>query len=364
MNEFFLLKKIDSELHRILKPVSFFEVNPDNIPEELEKVMADPYYNPVFTYSDMASDLDKVQDDLHSVDEHDSPLGRILNQKRLLYIDKSEMLKTRGTKRFSLWARKVYGLPSKPVLEKAAEFITIPSETEEKGMDARVAVNMLQAELNHYGFDYTVHPREMSASAFVNISRQKVFIKSSQLFSENYIKRLTVHEIGTHVLRAENGRRQPFMIFSHGFPDYLATEEGLAVLNEERFGLLSDHALKTYAARAIAVKMSQTKSFSDIYNYMLEFFSPAIAFKLALRTKRGLSYTSEPGGCPKDYVYIKGYLALKDLLGKAEDKDELINLLYSGKVSMESLGLLKGMQGISKPKYLPKNQTFKSLLSF
>lgn len=369
MNDFFLLKKIDTELHNVLRPVSFFEVNPINIEIEKQKVLKDPDYDPVFQYSEMKTNLDKVEENLHAIDEDDSMMGVLLNDKRNLYIDKSEMLKHRGTKKFSIFARKVYGLPSKNILEQSAAFLNITSQVENRDIDSATAVNMLQAEINHYGFDYNVLRREMSASAFVNVSRRKIFLKINQNFSHKYIRRLTVHEIGTHVLRAENGKMQPFNLFTHGFPNYLATEEGLAVINEERFGFLDNYALKRYAARAIAVRMAQTESFSKIYNYMTEFFSPAAAFKLALRAKRGIEDTSRPGGCPKDYVYIKGYLELKEFIKKNTESgklthEDIIKLLYHGKVDLQSLEKLPFIPGLAKPKFLPKNQSFKSLLSF
>lgn len=360
MRDFFRLKKIDIELQRIINPISFFEINPTNLNSEKEKVLSDPDYNPVFGYPELNFDPLKIQEQLHSIDDHDSALGNLLNQKRNQFIDRCEMMENRGTSKFSIFAKKIYGLPSRNVLERAANFLSLESEKEPKTITSKQAASMLQAEINHYGFDYAVSVKSMSASAHVLVSRRKIFVRDSFTFSDNFIRRLIIHEIGTHVLRAENGREQPFLIFFHGLPNYLSTEEGLAVANEERFGLLNNEELKNYAARAVAVKMAMTESFSKIYNYLLEFFSPATAFRLATRAKRGIADTSKPGGCTKDYVYIDGYLKVKEFL----DNGGSINQLYTGKVAIEDLSLLKEIPGLSHPKYLPKNQTFKSLLSF
>jgi hypothetical protein len=182
-----------------------------------------------------------------------------------------------------------------------------------------------------------------------------------------------VHEIGTHILRAENGKRQPFQMFVHGFPDYLSTEEGLAVINEERFGLLSNYMIKQYAARTIAAKMSQTKSFREVYDYLVNFLGPGEVFKIVLRAKRGIEDTSKPGGYPKDFVYLKGYLALRELIDKrkcadgSDDEafvDSLVTSLYHGKIGIEHIDCLGDIPGLTTPKHLPKNQSFKSLLSF
>ena len=360
MSGFFKLKKIDLELQRVINPISFFEINPVNLNSEKEKVMSDPDYNPVFEYPELNFDPLKVQEQLHSIDDHDSSLGNLLNQKRNQFIDRCEMMENRGNSKFSIFAKKIYGLPSKSVLERAANFLSLESEKEQKTIESKQAANMIQAEINHYGFNYDVSVKTMSASAHVLVARRKIFVKDSFTFSDNFIKRLIIHEIGTHVLRAENGREQPFLIFFHGLPNYLSTEEGLAVVNEERFGLLNNEELKNYAARAVAVKMAMTESFSKIFNYLCEFFSPATAFRLATRAKRGISDTSKPGGCPKDYVYIDGYLKVKEFV----ESGGSVNQLYIGKVSLGDLPLLKDIPGLNQPKYLPKNQTFKSLLSF
>ena len=360
MDDFFKLRNIDLRLQRIINSVSFFDVNPLNLESEKDRVLNDPDYNPYFIYPKSAFDFEEVQARLHSVDEHDSVLGRLMDQKRNVFIDKCEMLKNRGSPKFTVFAKKVYGLPSRKVLDRAVSFLSLESEKEPKTLSSSQAVSMIQAEINHYGFDYAVSAKVMSASAMVLVARRKIFVKDRSEFSKNFVKRLIIHEIGTHVLRAENGREQPFMIFFHGLPDYLPTEEGLAVVNEERFGLLNNENLKNYAARAIAVQMAMTKSFSHIYNYLLEYFSPSTAFRIATRAKRGIADTSRPGGCSKDYVYIDGYLKVKEYL----EKGGSINQLYLGKVGINHSDILKEVQGLNRPNYIPKNQSFKSLLSF
>ncbi|NQU79815.1 DUF1704 domain-containing protein [Candidatus Woesearchaeota archaeon] len=360
MQDFFKLKKIDLELQKTINPVSFFDINPMNIDSEKELVLNDPNYNPYFTYPKPEFNYDKIQDALHAIDEHDSPLGNLINQKRNIFIDKCEMLKNRGSSRFTIFAKKIYGVPSRDVLERSVSFLSLESIKEKKTIGSLEAAARIQAELNHYGFDYKVDQKQMSASAMVIVSKRKVYVRDNFNYSENFVRRLVIHEIGTHVLRAENGREQPFMIFFHGMPKYLNTEEGLAVVNEERFGLLNKENMKNYAARAVAVKMAMNRSFSDIFRYLLTFFNPATAFRIATRAKRGLSDTSKPGGCPKDYVYIDGYIKVKDFISNGGN----INDLYIGKVGIEHLDMLKDVSGISRPRYLPKNQTFKSLRSF
>jgi len=186
MKDFFKLKKIDLDLQKIINPVSFFDVNPLNLLSEKEKVLKDPDYNPQFAYPAIDFDLDAVEAQLHSVDEHDSALGNLLNKKRNIFIDKCEMLRNRGTSKFTIFSKKVYGLPSKDVLERAANFLVLESEKEPKTVPSSKVADILQAEINHYGFDYAVSTKTMSASAMVLVSKKKIFVRDDFIFSENF----------------------------------------------------------------------------------------------------------------------------------------------------------------------------------
>jgi uncharacterized protein (TIGR02421 family) len=360
MSDFFRLKGIDKALHDATRKISFLAINPSNIDEEKVKVFADENYAPQFIYIPFSHDLDAVEDELNSVDDHDSLFGSLISEKRDLFIDKCEMMRRIGSPKFSSFARKVCGLPKESTLSRAAELVSLECVEEKCDINASAAVNLLDAEIKHYGFPYKVKQKAMSSLAAVSVSDQCVFIRKGASFSERYIRRLIAHEIGTHILRAENGREQPFLMFMSGFPGYLSTEEGLAVWNEERFGLLTNETMRLYAARCVAVEMAKTKSFSSIYKHFRGLFGDDGAFKLALRVKRGLSDTSKKGGFTKDFVYLEGYLAVKDFI----DKGGSLNELYWGKIGIEHLPVLRQMTGISSPRFLPKNQCFLALSNF
>ena len=109
--------------------------------------------------------------------------------------------------------------------------------------------------------------------------------------------------------------------------------------------------------------MAQQYGFSKVYNHLKEFFSESWAYRLTCRVKRGMVDTSKPGGVTRDYSYIEGYLKVKDMFEQADEK-EFMRILYTGKIGLEHVDLLKDIPGLKQPKYLPKNQSFKSLLSF
>ena len=140
-----------------------------------------------------------------------------------------------------------------------------------------------------------------------------------------------------------------FKIFEKGFPRYLTTEEGLAVVNEEVWNVLDIKTLRAYAGRVLAISKALNNSFKDTYDYLLNYFDTNIAWRLTLRAKRGLADTEESGAYTKDLVYLKGYFLVKDYLKK---KGSIIDL-YFGKVGVDDIKLLKEIKGLKKPLYLP-----------
>ncbi|MFQ5475261.1 MAG: tyrosine/phenylalanine carboxypeptidase domain-containing protein, partial [Candidatus Nanoarchaeia archaeon] len=241
---FLRLKKIDAELSAISCKTNFLAINPKNIESERKMVEEDENYNPQFEYRPYEHDLDSMEDYLESISQQDSYMGRILEEKRKEYIQFCRLFKARGYSGFTKHSINIYGLPKEELCEKAKPTLECKEIDIKKNITTENALDLLRAELFHYGFGYSVEAKQMSSSAAVLVSQRKIFLKKGQLFSRHYINRLIFHEIGTHVLRAENGKRQPFKVFHYGLPHYLGTEEGLAVVNEERFGLLNPKVLK------------------------------------------------------------------------------------------------------------------------
>ena len=91
-----------------------------------------------------------------------------------------------------------------------------------------------------------------------------------------------------HALRSEAGRRQPLQIFSWGTPSALRTEEGLALLAEERAGLSSPREDWQQNLMLLAVSWAREHGFREVYQRVLGFCPPSMAWNITLRVKRGL----------------------------------------------------------------------------
>ena len=162
------------------------------------------------------------------------------------------------------------------------------------------------------------------------------------------MKRLIAHEIEGHVYRYENGLLQPYSVFSRGLSkESLETDEGLAIVVEQKEKLNADNQLREYAGRVLAVDIASKKNFYETFKSLVNHFSKEDAFTITLRVKRGLHKQSEPGAFTKDALYLKGFLAVSKFL---EDHD--MRQLYYGRYSVYDAPLVMDVDGLVKPKYL------------
>lgn len=167
----------------------------------------------------------------------------------------------------------------------------------------------------------------------VGIKTKKILVDPNIERSKFKLKKTIIHEVGTHVLRAENGLRSGFEALSKpNLPSYLDVEEGLATWNENNLGLLTEDWLKKKAALVYALYIGEDMSFRQLYNCMLGVLPKYASFDVVYRVKRGLSDTSYGGLYTKDIAYFRGF---RKVLSKLEKDISLYELLYSGKIGFE-----------------------------
>lgn len=144
------------------------------------------------------------------------------------------------------------------------------------------------------------------------------------------------HEIGTHLLRTMNERKQVWYKKREKFAlsPYTETEEGLASLNTmievAMYGEKKPYLYKAalhYFSSYFAASLPFVELYKKLGIYMDD---PLKRFKEVLRVKRGIQDTSKPGGCYKDSVYLSG--AIK-ILKHRRNIDFL--KLYCGKLALE-----------------------------
>lgn len=350
------LDEADLKLHELSSRISFFAVEPINSKEEKRKFFKKNSYNPQFMYEKCLWDIADIKNELREIVCDTSTMGKLLLQTRNLYYNDVNMLNARGSQEFTRYSKLSYGEPDRCLVSEAKRMLkNLKSKKEKKDITTKELISGLKYAFVKYGFKWRIVEKDMTANAAVNIKERAVMIKKGAKFSKRFLKRIVVHEIGTHVLRAENGEHQPYRLFRRGLPNYLMTEEGLAVVNEELNKCLDNSTLRIYAGRVLAIDKALKGSFRSTYNYLRKHFNKEAAWTLAVRAKRGLSDTSKQGGCTKDIAYLKGYLAVKDFIKKGGD----LNKLYYGKMGLQHIDIVPSIPGVIDPMYLPAIRYFK-----
>jgi len=194
----------------------------------------------------------------------------------------------------------------------------------------------------------TIRPRMV---ADVTVGNGHIYIREDAKFAAMHIEALIAHEIETHILTAENGSHQPYAIFRSGCANYLDTQEGLAVYNQNR--IYSPFHEKRYnpPRGVLGVAFALEHSFADTREYLQETlgYDAEKALNITISMKRGLVDTSYPGAFTKSVVYYRGLRAIEQYVKDGGD----LTRLYVGKIALEDLELIEKIEGLEAPLILP-----------
>lgn len=349
------LQKIDFELADIDNQIRLLShLKPTNLIEENTKFLLDPHYNPQFFYKEISFDPNNFYFRLKRLEFPDSPIGILWEKKANEITRKIRLIEARDSSEFTQRSIELYGGPSEHLLQEALHEIKfMPKEFKKAGktLIAKEAKKVFEKAILDYGLKgWRVKLKKDLVSDAIAGKENTILIRENATFSEDRLKGTIAHEIETHAFTAMNGALQPYKIFQRGLADYLTTEEGLAVYNQERTE--SSETIKKYwpASSVVGIYEAMRGSFTDVYHSIVELgFGAERAWKVALKAKRGIGDTSQPGAFTKDFVYFKGHKMIKDFVADGGD----LKRLYYGKINLEDLDIVKKVKGLKSPMYLP-----------
>lgn len=314
-------------------------ITPLNLNEENEKFLQAVHnniaYNPQYCYTPNFH-LKKIEEAINQLDFGNETIDTIYRNYKRYLLNCIKMVSYVGDpETFTKMSIEIFGYPSEELKEKAIDIFAHNNAIIEDDTvyDAVYLKDVFDREINKYHFKWDVKIVDnISSKVAVDPDKKTIFINNNVLFSENDVKRLLVHEFGTHVMRAENGSKQKYLIFQNGFPKSIETEEGLATYNEWKNNLLDIKTLKVYAGRVLAVDLCLKNSFYESFMQLKNHFSEEECVRMISRVKRGLTDTSQKGAFTKDFVYLNGFYRVKDRINAENEK-----VLYSGIVGLDDL---------------------------
>ena len=328
-------------------------LDPTNSVEEIAKVAADPRYNPVFRYVEQNGPrLAWLRTQLEQLDLPGHGVGMFLRQARDYLLRRIHLRINLGVDEH--WVEPIYPIAPERIVTLARRILSQPQPRErpqERTFKATDQVRLVTSRLKQYRLnDWRVEIKPNISGTNTDPTNRLVNLRADLTYTMEEMKRLVVHEVDTHVLRAANGYNQPYRILAVGaVPSYLMTEEGLAVVNEERMGYIDHARTRIFAARVVAAVSAATQPFATVYGELRDHgFGHNEAFAIVRRVKRGLSDTSRPGGYIKDHVYLWGRVLVEEFVLSGGD----LSRLYVGKIALEHVPFVEDL-GLLPPKYLP-----------
>lgn len=361
------LKEVSTYLKELRIPTSLV-FTPLNLEKEKKKFFDSDTYNPQFEYRMIKNENDKVLKRLSSVTEISDVDPRISD----FYISLIEEKEKASDLMYSVGNNDLitenslerYGYPDKLLFNRAAKVLRgcmdgydiskYPKTAERlEYKEIENIFNMILKELNLDGWSVQKSLNIKSKGIKIGAKKKEILMDKDMSRSRFKLRKTIVHEIGTHVLRAQNGEMTGFEALSRSnIPGYLDAEEGLALYNEMHIGVLTERWLKMRAALVWAVYIGRYMSFRELYNAMLGVLPKNTAFDVVYRVKRGLSDTSYPGIYSKDIVYFRG---LRKVMKEISRNPKVYNELYAGKISLDQCEWVEeGL--IKKPSILPPSR--------
>jgi hypothetical protein len=326
----------------------------------LESHAASQPYNPQFIYNDPPEDWDiPLRQFCKELSPDDNPWEHKLAQDVSFTLDLMQAITTRDPVLTTDVTIRAYGKPTEDLVQSAYAALDQLSSQEDcsRNVPADQMAEKMQQALQEIDLtDWSVLVLDtMSASMSVRAVERQVRINAKNSFTEGELTRLLVHEIGTHVFRSANGKRQPLKLLRFGLFNYMATEEGLANYHEAQYGVQTSADQRRYALRVIAADLSLTQSFYEVFCELVNYTTFDEAFSIASRAKRGFTDTSLLGCHVKDKVYFEGFLHVSNHLKHHPDD---YSRLMCGKVSLDMLEMLADLEEsgfLDLPAYLPGN---------
>ncbi|MCX6803974.1 MAG: DUF1704 domain-containing protein [Candidatus Diapherotrites archaeon] len=341
-------------------------INPQNSSEErkkfFESIKNGEQYNPqfiylprspIFSYFTMQKAFDTYKNELKEIlnELEEDTLGLVFEKKIIDLFDRMEIIRSVGTENFAGNSESYYGAIEASTLKYAKELLNTQKNEEEKPIPLEIAENSIKEFLKSKKLPYKMVPTETQGARFsVNVHTKELYIRKGYSFTQNSLKRFIAHEIEGHIYRYENGSRQPYKIFARGLSkETTETEEGVAVVVEQKEGININSQLREYAGRVIAISTATKHSFFETYTEIKKYFNEDTAFNLTIRAKRGVWKQDKGGAFTKDALYLKGMLAVQKFV-----QERPIHELYFGRYSTYDTPLVFDIDGLKKPKYLPR----------
>lgn len=331
------LRRLENKLYNVRGIKLLKYITPLNLGEQKELFLRNDIDEPKFKYHKPEHDFENAEHRLRKIIDEipNEGLGRLLVEKGEELLLYNQIVNNVGNAQVvKKLSARLFGKVEKELLDQANKWLeNIPKKGEPKrALSAGIVAKRIEeylTELNLSGWEVKV---QSTASVAVNTLKRKVIVSDLKRYSQNDIKRLLVHEIDVHALRAENGHQQPLKIFARGLAGFMSTGDGIALYLEKKRNVMDNQREKEIALRVIAADMVyQDKDYRTVFDQLKKYEKDKDkCWEIAYRVFRG-------GGFIKDHLYLLGYFEVKGFVERGGDLKEL----FVGRVGLHNLNIIR-----------------------
>ncbi len=353
-----MIINIDKKVAEIDEKVNFISYfRPLNLNEVKEMFLENKIFSPQFEYKETPKKLfEEIRKDLQKIPKNIDHVLFPLYQDKIKEIEmKIKLVESRNSEKMGVISEKMFGKVDYNLYKEAVSFIKKYKEEKDasKSLSPYEVNQRLQDFLDYKKLSHWRIKFIDNATSNMSVSKKGIiFVNNKIEVTENHLQALIAHEIETHVFRSENSKAQKYRIFERGTAKYLEIEEGLAIFNQQNTGVsLGDKEIWAHL-RIVGAFMGKKMSFLELFLYLQDTFDvdDNVAWQTCFKVKRGLKDTGILTSFTKDTIYFTGLKKVEEFIRTASKED--IELLYSGKITIENLKTFREME-IIKPKYIP-----------
>lgn len=334
---------LDTALMDIDKKIVILKhLTPTNLEEQQQIFVSKKWdYIPKFEYADITLDLDTLEHSLRKIEIPDIPWSTVYERKQKEIHNKILFLrafKEQNTSDMMLYSSKLYGDIIPEYFETSTQRIsqrdTITQEDEFLSIeDIREYIK----KFNHI-YNMKIKVQESSITARFVMRWDTLVVRNGAYVGKREMRSIVAHEIEWHYLRKLNGRKSSLKLFERGWANYIETDEGIAIYNQNRFLTPQDRKYYSIFERYFFVEYAKKHSYKRLIRKLIEFYDGDYerVFVYMLRLKRGFVDPSKSWVFMKDVVYVNGYMSIQDAIEQwVRMKD-----LYMGKLHLDDIALL------------------------
>ena len=168
-----------------------------------------------------------------------------------------------------------------------------------------------------------------------------VQIAPSRVVHHEDVERTVLHEIDGHALPALRAEQAPIALFALGTARGSDTQEGWALVLEERAGFLGPRRRRELALRHVAARSAHSgRSFAVAVEDLLGFEAPLpVALRICARAFRG-------GGLGREASYLPAFIEVRRALAEEPDLEPIV---AAGRVSIAAARTLSRFPALLPP---------------